>query len=140
MLRITILLACLTVLAGCGADEPTAAPASLTEAIKYEVIGGDAFRNDKITVEADGRASVQTRAGTRAAKLTVQERAALARGVEPLTQAKTARTDPPHPDAMSYRFTYRGRQVETDSGALPDELRPLIGTFDGLIERYGSAP
>jgi len=140
MIRITIVLACLAALAaGCGTDEPPAAPARLTEAIKYEVIGGDAFRDDKITVEADGRASVQTRAGTRAAKLTAQELAALARRVEPLTQAKTARTDPPHPDAMSYRFTYRGRQVETDSGALPDELRPLIGTFNALIDRY-SAP
>ena len=51
--------------------------------------------------------------------------------------AGRALTDPARPDALSYRFTYRDRQVESDSGALPDELEPLIGTFIELIDRYG---
>jgi hypothetical protein len=138
--RLAIVLACLAgvLAAGCGSDETTAAPARLTEAIKYEVIGGDAFRDDKLTVQPDGRASVQTRSGERTAKLTADELAALARGVDALTEAETAVTDPPQPDAMSYRFTYRGRQVQTDSGALPEQLEPLIGTFNALIDRYGS--
>jgi hypothetical protein len=141
--RITLVLACLALLgAGCGSDEDpsaaTAPAAHLTETIKYEVIGGDAFRDDKITVEADGSASVRTRTGERAAKLTAAELAELASGVDAadLVTAESALTDPPPPDALSYRFTYRGRQVETDSGALPDQLGPLIGTFNDLIDRY----
>ena len=38
---------------------------------------------------------------------------------------------------VSSTFTYGGRVVETDAGAL-DQLRALIGTFDDLIDRYGS--
>jgi hypothetical protein len=141
VLRMAVLLACLTLL-GCGSDEdtPTAAsPTRLTETIKYEAIGGDAFRDDEITVRTDGSATVQTRTGERAAKLTVAELSELARGIETagLGTAASALTDPPVPDALSYRFTYRGRQVETDSAALPDRLGPLIGTFDALIDRYG---
>ena len=34
-----------------------------------------------------------------------------------LAGAKSALTEPPRPDALSYRFTYGGKQVETDSGA-----------------------
>jgi hypothetical protein len=130
-------------LAACGSDdtsEPAAPSPRLAEPIKYEVIGGDDFRDDKITVQSDGRASVQTRSGSRTATLTDRELAALARGVDEasLTRLESAVTDPPIPDALSYRFTYRGRQVETDTGELPDELRGLIQTFDELIGRYGA--
>jgi hypothetical protein len=141
-------IALLLVLAGlvcaaCGGDdigEPVTVHPGLVAQIKYEVIGGDAFRDDKITVQADGRASVQTRSGSRTAKLTDRELLVLARGVDEagLTRLQSAVTDPPQPDAVSYRFTYRGRQVETDTGKLPGELHGLIRTFDELIARYGS--
>jgi hypothetical protein len=142
MTRITLILAALCLLAGCGGDEEpmaAAAPAQLAETITYEVIGGDAFRDDKVTVQADGSATVQTRKGEKTAKLTADEREALAQGVHKagLTTLESALTDPPIPDALSYRFTYQGRQVETDSGKLPDQLGPMIGTFNDLIERYG---
>ena len=52
--------------------------------------------------------------------------------------AEIYQAKPPIPDALSYRFTYRGRQVETDTGELPDELRGLIQAFDELIGRYGA--
>ena len=128
------------VLAACGSAEPATPSAALVAQIKYEVIGGDDFRDDKITVQSDGRASVQTRSGSRTATLTGRELAGLARGVDEarLTKLESAVTDPPVPDALSYRFTYRGRQVETDTGELPDELRGLIQTFDALIGRYGA--
>ena len=128
------------VLAACGSAEPATPSAALVAQIKYEVIGGDDFRDDKITVQSDGRASVQTRSGSRTATLTGRELAALAHGVDEarLTKLESAVTDPPVPDALSYRFTYRGRQVETDTGELPDELRGLIQTFDALIGRYGA--
>jgi hypothetical protein len=135
-----LLLACLALIvaAGCGGDDAGPAATSLSEPIKYEVIGGDAFRDDKLTVQADGSAQIQTRAGMRTAKLTAAELSALGHEVENLGKVESATTDPPQPDALSYRFTYRGRQVETDSGALPDRLRALIGTFDDLIDRYGA--
>jgi hypothetical protein len=103
------------------------------------VIGGDAFRDDKITVQPDGTASVQTRSGSRSATLTAAELASISDGVSAagLTRLEDAVTEPPIPDGVSYRFTYRGHQVTADTGKVPEELRPLIGTFDDLIERYG---
>jgi hypothetical protein len=149
MLRPALLLCGLVLLLapGCGGDDDPAppaagggnAPARLADAITFEVIGGDAFRDDTMTVEPDGSVRVETRSGARTAKLQPDELAALAREVEEadLAQAKSALTEPPQPDALSYRLTYRGRQVETDSGALPEPLAPLIGTFIELIDSYG---
>jgi hypothetical protein len=139
MLARLSLVVLVALVAGCGSDEPAAAPA-LTGTIEYEVIGGDAFRDDKITVGPDGRASIQTRSGTRAATLTAAELSALSRDLEAadLPGHDSDVTEPPIPDALSYRFTYRGREVTTDTGKLPDDLRPLVGTFNDLIERYGA--
>jgi hypothetical protein len=139
MLARLALLALLVVAAACGEDAP-AEPAGLATAVKYEVIGGDAFRDDEVTIQPDGRASIQTRAGTRSATLTAAERTALSREIEAagLGDLDSAVTEPPIPDALSYRFSYRGHEVETDTGKLPDELRGLIASFDDLIERYGS--
>ena len=140
LLRVALLALVALTFAACGSDDDPAPAASLSEAIKYEVIGGDAFRDDKITVDADGSAQVQTGKATRSAKLTAAELSALASEVETanLAKAESAVTDQPFPDMVSYTFTYRGRTVETDAGALPDQLRALIGTFDDLIDRYGA--
>ena len=142
MLRLAALLAGLALLGACGGDERDAGgggSARLADPITFEVIGGDAFRDDELTVAPDGSVRVQTRAGDRAADLTETELAEVASRAADLVDAESALTEPPQPDALSYRFTYRGRQVETDSGALPDELAPLIGTFIDLIDRYGPA-
>jgi hypothetical protein len=145
LVRLAILAVLAVVASGCGSDDadPAASAstpaAGLSQAIKYEVIGGDAFRDDKITVAPDGTASVQTRSGRRTATLTTAELSSLAEAISSagLTSLDTAVTEPPIPDGVSYRFTYRGRSVETDTGTLPGELRPLIATFDDLIARYG---
>jgi hypothetical protein len=137
--RVALLALLALVATACGSDDPAPA-ATLSQPIKYEVIGGDAFRDDKVTIGPDGTASVQTRSGTRSATLTPAELAALARDVSDarLTDLDDAVATPPVPDALSYRFTYRGHQVTTDSTKLPDELRGLVGTFNDLIERYGA--
>ena len=94
---------------------PAADAASCSETIKYEVIGGDAFRDDKITVQADG--SARSRPAGDAHRQADRRRALSprARGRDAdLAKVESETTDPPQPDALSYRFTYRGRQVETD--------------------------
>ncbi len=151
-MRAAILLTGLALLggAGCGGDEAGvrlglglggdggSEPARLSEAITFELIGGDAFRDDEMTVQADGRAQVETRSGERSAKLTPDELSALAEEADVLAKAESALTEPPRPDALSYRFTYGGKQVETDSGAMPEALEPLIGRFIRLVDRYGA--
>src|SRR5215207_4681541 len=106
---LTLLLAGIALLAatGCGeGDEAASAATRLSETIKYEVVGGDAFRDDNITIQADGSAQVQTRNGTTTAKLTATELSALASEVETanLAKAESAVTDQPFPDIVSYTF------------------------------------
>ncbi len=142
----TILLASLALIAGgCGGDdgdEPAAAPANggaakLAGPITFELIGGDAFRDDTITVAAEGSARIETRAGEQRAELTPDELARVSARSGDLAGAETAVTRPPQPDMVSYRLTYRGREVKTDDVAMPEELAPLIRTFVELIDRYG---
>jgi hypothetical protein len=141
----TILLASVALIAGCGDDDggkTAAAPANggsakLADAITFELTGGDAFRDDAITVDADGSTRVETRAGEQRAELTPDELSRLAAQAEELDGAETAVTRPPQPDMVSYRLTYRGREVKTDDVAMPEELAPLIRTFVELIDRYG---
>jgi hypothetical protein len=146
-MRAAAVLLTVILLAGCGGDEqesgaaPTGGggPARLAEPITFEVVGGDAFRDDELTVRPDGTARVQTRAGQATAELTPAELSALARqtAAAGLGTAEDALTEPPRPDALWYRLSYRGRQVETDDPAMPDALRPLIGSLVRLIDRYG---
>ena len=142
-MRTAVLLAGVALAAaGCGGGRRRCAPAKgarLAEPITFEVIGGDAFRDDEMTVAADGSARVETRDGERATELTDDELAALAETVRTtdLAAVESALTDPPQPDALSYRFTYRGTQVETDSGAMPRDLEPLIAKFIDLIDEHG---
>ena len=141
----TILLASLALIAaGCGDDgeEPSAAPASggsakLADAITFELIGGDAFRDDTMTVEADGSATIKTRFGEERAQLTPDELSQLAAQAEVLADAESAVTRPPQPDMVSYHLIYRGKDVATDDPAMPDDLSPLVGTFIELLDRYG---
>jgi hypothetical protein len=149
-MRVAALLCGLALLAaaGCGGDDEESGAAGgaqaggsarLSDMIKFEVVGGDAFRSDVVTVSADGGLRIETRSGEHTAKLDSGELSELAAAVERagLTTAESAVTEPPAPDALSYRFTYRGRAVTTDEPALPQRFRPLVGEFMTLIDEHG---
>jgi hypothetical protein len=153
-MRIAALLCGLALIAaaGCGGDDDesgaagggggaqTGGSARLADTIKFEVVGGDAFRSDVVTVSADGGLRIKTRSGEHSAKLDSDELSELAAAVQRagLATAQSAVTEPPAPDALSYRFTYRGRAVTTDDPALPERLRPLVGELMTLIDEHGA--
>jgi hypothetical protein len=135
--------------AGCGGDEK-GAPAGgsgssgerLAGPLKFLVTGGDAFRQDRITVQPDGSAQVQTLKGTKAAKLTAEELDAVVAQLDDADLEdipEDSLTKPPMPDALGFSFVYQGREVSTDSGSMPEGLEPLVGTFIRLVDRYGSS-
>ena len=100
--------------------------------------GGDAFRQDRITVRPDGSAQVKTLKGDVPVELTDKELSAVNDQIDRLADVpENSTTDPPIPDGLSYVFEYEGREVSTDSGSLPEGLEPLIGTFIKLVDRYG---
>lgn len=132
-------------LGACGGEEETAggAPAGggLAGPVQFLVTGGEAFREDRLTLQPDGEVRVRTRRGERSGRLGEDE----LREVE--AQLESARleqipedsaTDPPMPDALGYGFVYRGREVNTDAGSMPDRLAPLVGTFMKLVDRFGA--
>ena len=142
----TVLLASAALIAGgCGDEDDGGAAtpagggsATLAVTFTFELNGGDAFRDDRITIEADGSARVETRDGAQRAELTPEELSQVAAEAGVLADAETAVTRPPQPDMVSYRFTYGGEEIATDDPAMPDELAPLIRTFVALIDKYGS--
>ena len=103
------------------------------------MIGGDDFRDDKVT-SSPTAAPPSRPAPAPAPRPSAPPSAPRCTDVAAagLTEPRRPSRNQPIPDAISYRFTYRGHQVETDTGKLPDELRRLIGTFNDLIERYGA--
>ena len=138
-------------LSACGSEGESSAPAGgasssspgerLDGPVKFLVTGGEAFREDRMTVQPDGAARVQTRAGTRTARLTRDELDAVVAQLEDadLPQIpEDSLTKPPMPDALAFSVVHGGREVSTDSGSMPEDLEPLVGTFIGLIDRYGA--
>ncbi len=145
------ILVCLAlVFAGCGGeDESSGAPSGggggggqgLEAPITFKLTGGDAFRKDRMTVQPDGSAQVTTRKGDKPAQLTDEELSELSSSFEKADLPEipeNSTTEPPIPDALSYSFVYEDREVITDSGSLPEDLKPLIGTFVKLVDRYGA--
>ena len=151
-MRAVLLTAVLALaLAACGSEGEGSAPTGggnsstsgerLDGPVKFLVTGGEAFREDRITVQPDGAAHVQTRAGIRTARLTREELDAVVTQIEDAGLPEIPEdslTKPPMPDALAFSVVYGGRQVSTDSGSMPEELEPLVGTFVRLIDRYGA--
>ena len=146
---LTVVLA--LALAACGSEEQGSAPNGgggssssrerLDGPVKFLVTGGEAFREDRITVQPDGAAQVQTRAGSRAARLTPQELDAVVAQVRDADLPEIPEdslTEPPMPDALAFSVVYGGREISTDSGSMPQDLEPLVGTFVRLIDRHGA--
>ena len=143
---LTVVLA--LALAACGSEGEGSAPTGgggsgerLAGPVKFLVTGGEAFREDRITVQPDGAARVQTRAGMRSARLTPDELDAVVAQIQDadLPQIpEDSLTKPPMPDALAFSVVYEGREISTDSGSMPEDLEPLVGTFSRLIDRYGA--
>ena len=126
-----------------GGEEPASAPAGgkLEGPLQFLVTGGEAFREDRMTVQPDGAVRVRTRQGERSARLSQGELDELVArlqtaGFEEIPQDST--TEPPIPDALGYGVVYEGREVNTDDGSMPQELEPLIASLMRLVDRYGA--
>jgi hypothetical protein len=144
-MRTAALLSALALLGGCGDDGGDGGSASaggsaaLSDPITFQIIGGDAFRDDTVTVQPDGAVRVETRAGEHSGKLSSDELTELSRAVAQadLARIESAPTQDPQPDAVGIGLTYRGKQVEMDIGEMPERLAPLVKTFVELIDEHG---
>jgi hypothetical protein len=132
-------------LVGCGEDSGAGGgggePPTLKGPITYERGGGIAGRRDRLIVEPDGSASLTVRDGTRAIKLSAAELTALADELKQTDLASIPAksiSSPPVADAFAYRVEYDGKRVDTDSEAMPDELRGVTAELGGLVDRHSA--
>jgi hypothetical protein len=115
--------------------------AELKGPVTYERGGGIAGRAERLIVQPDGSASLTTRTGTKTVKLSDKELAALADKLEQadLASIPTRSTSPRAiPDAFLYRVEYDGKRIDTDSEAMPDELRGVTAELGGLVDRHST--
>lgn len=145
-MRVWLATACVALaVAGCGGGEEKTASAGgdggeLAAPLTFKISGGDALRQDQLVLRPDRSAQVTTLKGDVPAKVTARELSTVS---DQLADAdfpeipENSTTDPAMPDSLAYSIAYEGRKVVTDSGSLPDELQPLIGTLIKLVDRYG---
>jgi hypothetical protein len=144
-MRVWLATLCVVALTAAGCGEEAAAPSGgddgkLSAPLTFKLSGGDALRQDQLTLRPDGSAQVTTLAGDVPAKVTPKELSTVS---DQLADAdlpdipEDSTTDPAMPDALAYSVEYRGRKVVTDSGSLPEKLEPLIGSLLKLVDRYG---
>lgn len=140
-MRIVLLagLALLVLAAGCGDDGGGGGRPELKGPVTYERGGGFAGRRDRLIVQPDGRARLTTFETTREIELEARDLDRLAAELEraDLSSLPEKSTSPhPVPDAFGHRIQYGGSVVTTDDPAMPDRLRPLVGTLGGLVDRF----
>jgi hypothetical protein len=136
-------LALLTVAGGCGDGEtesPTGNGERLDGELTYTRGGGIAGRADRLVVQPDGSATLETRkGGERRLKLTDRELAGVAEELRranlPELPAKSV-ADPPAPDAFGHRVVYGGTTVTADDPSMPQRLRGLVGTLGRLVDAH----
>ena len=140
-MRIVILAALLLLLgAGCGDDEGGGGRATLSGPLTYERGGGIQGRNDKLVVRPDGSATLTVRDKPKSVTLTDKELGTVATDLADAdlgSLPKDSTTQPPVPDAFSYRISYDGATVTTDDPGMPEQLKGLTARLGALVERYG---
>ena len=116
IVRALLLTACLALAAsGCGGgDEKPAASSGggggdkLAGPLKFAVTGGDAFREDRMTVQPDGSAQVTTQEGDVAVDLTAKELAEVNDQIGELEDVpRTRRRSPRSPTRWPIRSSTR---------------------------------
>ena len=140
-------LVMLAALGGCGEDEAESpgggggggGEARLEGPVTYTRGGGVAGRTDRLVVRPDGSATLTTRKGEKAVKLSPEEVSKVAdelrRANLPALPSSSV-ADPPAPDAFAHRVVYRGTTVTADDPSMPDALRGLVATLGGLVDAH----
>ena len=125
------------VAAGCGGGE---AAAEMSDELHYVRSGGFAGVHDELTIQPDGRGTLTVRGEDQEQfqlsddELDDLQSALDAAGLEDAESDSTG--EQPAPDAFSYVITYGDKEVRTDDPSVPDDLKDLLVTLDGIVEAH----
>jgi hypothetical protein len=133
MMRTVLLLAVVLLSSACST-------AALSSPIEFRRSGGIAGLNDALTIDAQGHATLVRRTGKYEFDLSADERNRLASALRNAGWAsipEDSMRKPLVPDEISYVVVYQNHTVKTSDTAMPDQLRPVVVSFNELTDRYG---
>jgi hypothetical protein len=125
------------VAAGCGGGETAA---EMSDELHFVRSGGLAGEHDELTIQPDGQSTLTVRGGDEEQfqlsddELDDLQTALDGSGLEDAASDSTS--EQPAPDAFSYVITYGDKEVRTDDPSVPDELKDLLVTLDGIVEAH----
>jgi hypothetical protein len=133
--RSTIFVAfALLTLSSCGGES---AAATLQGTLGYSRSGGIAGLSEELTIQRDGRAKVTTREGSKAFKLSKEERSRVSAALEDadLANVKVKKT-PAVPDSFIYDLRYRGAKLQLNDTNVPKAVKPLLTELHRLVKAH----
>lgn len=123
--------------AGCGGGE---AAAEMSGELHFVRSGGFAGEHDELTIQPNGDAALTVRSGDAAQfRLSDEEMDDLQSaldGVDLAGMDSDLTSEKPAPDAFMYSVTYGNKELRTDDPSVPDELKDLLGTLNGIVENH----
>lgn len=111
--------------------------------VVFTRVGGVAGLNDRLTIRADGTATVEhgflfPRHPRVTVRLTGSERRALVADLERarFTRLAPRSATPPYPDAFQYTITYRGHTVRRSDADRPGALWAVIRRLTAILRAH----
>ena len=126
-----ILFAMFQALAGCGVRSKE------DVMLEYQRTGGIAGLDDRLVIQADGKAILTRKDEHSEFELTSRQISTLKQQLEesefrslkgiykPETQGR---------DLFEYELTYRGHTVRASDGAIPEALRPVLDSLNAIVQ------
>jgi hypothetical protein len=123
--------------AGCGGGE---AATEMSDELHFVRSGGFAGVHDELTIQPNGDTALTVRGGDAAQfRLSDEEMDDLRNALDRVDLAgmdSDLTSEQPAPDAFMYSITYGNKELRTDDPSVPDELKDLLGTLNGIVENH----
>jgi len=126
-----ILFAMFQALVGCGARSKE------DVMLEYQRTGGIAGLDDRLVVQADGKATLTRKDEHSEIKLTSRQISTLKQQLEEAEFRSLKGIYEPETegyDLFEYELTYRGHTVRAFDGAIPEALRPLLDSLNAIVQ------
>ena len=105
--------------------------------LEYQRTGGIAGLDDRLVVQADGKAKLTRRDEGSEFELTSSQISTLRQQLEESEFRSLKRIYKPETqgrDLFEYELTYRGHTVRASDGAIPEALRPVLDSLNAIVQ------
>ena len=105
--------------------------------LEYQRTGGIAGLDDRLVIQADGKAILTRKDEQSEFELTSRQVSTLKQLLEESEFRSLKGTYKPETqgrDLFEYELTYRGHTVRASDGAIPEALRPILDTLNAIVQ------